>query len=113
MLILSIGLIHHTSNKSLYTISPNKGKRYEPFTTTSLGNFQFHVVRFLHRLIYGTQRYQELFPPIQKIKNINNVKQQRIFPVNCAADDLDLGFGESDQIELLTILPKTLMANLT
>lgn len=100
MLILSIGLIHHTSNKSLYTISPNKGKRYEPFTTTSLGNFQFHVVRFLHRLIYGTQRYQELFPPIQKIKNINNVKQQRIFPVNCAADDLDLGFGESDQIEL-------------
>ena len=49
----------------------------------------------------------------KKIKNINNVKQQRIFPVNCAADDLDLGFGESDQIELLTILPKTLMANLT
>ena len=53
----------------------------------------------LHRLIYGTQRYQ-LFPPIQKIKNINNVKQQKDFPVNCAADDLDLGFGESDQIEL-------------
>ncbi|CAX42961.1 proteolytically activated transcription factor, putative [Candida dubliniensis CD36] len=100
MLILSIGLINHTSNKSLYTISPNKGKRYEPFTTTSLDSFKFHVVRFLHRLIYGTQRYQELFPPIQKIKDINNVKQQRIFPVNCAADDLDLGFGESDQIEL-------------
>ena len=28
------------------------------------------------------------------------MKQQKDFPVNCAADDLDLGFGESDQIEL-------------
>ncbi|KAL6452821.1 STP3 Transcriptional regulator STP3 [Candida maltosa Xu316] len=101
MFIFSLGLINHQqSPSSLYTISSSPYKRYEPFTTSRLGLFKFQVVRFLHRLIYGTKRYQELFPPIKKIKDINNVKQQVIFPVNCAADDLDLGFGDSDQIEL-------------
>lgn len=101
MSVLTLGLIHHNQPLvSLYTLSSNPYKRYEPFTTTRLGLFKFHVVRFLQRLIYGTKRYQELFPPIDKIQKITNTKQQTIFPVNCAADDLDLGFGESDQIEL-------------
>ncbi|RCK64612.1 Transcriptional regulator STP3 [Candida viswanathii] len=101
MSVLTLGLIHHNQPPvSVYTISSNPYKRYEPFTTTRLGLFKFQVVRFLQRLIYGTQRYQELFPPISKLQKITNRKQQSVFPVNCAADDLDLGFGESDQIEL-------------
>ena len=101
MSVLTLGLIHHNQPLvSLYTISSNPYKRYEPFTTTRLEVFKFHVVRFLQRLIYGTKRYQELFPPINKLQKITNTKQQSIFPVNCAADDLDLAFGESDQIEL-------------
>ncbi|RLV91818.1 Transcriptional regulator STP3 [Spathaspora sp. JA1] len=81
--------------------TPTSFHRFPSFTSTELLTMKIGIFKFLNRLVYGTQRYLELFPPLHKstITNINNSKFQKFFPVNCAADDLDLGFGNSDQIE--------------
>ncbi|KAI5952784.1 STP3 [Candida jiufengensis] len=106
MSILSIGLFKSFSNEDLYTISKsypiNSSIIYQPFTSKSILNLQFNIHKFLNRLIYGTKRINELFPSIKKITNINNQKRLfpvSAFPINCAADDLDLGFDGGDQIQ--------------
>ncbi|KAI5967004.1 STP3 [Candida pseudojiufengensis] len=107
MSIFSVGLFKSFSNEDLYTISKsyplNSSHIYQPFTSKNILHFQFNIHKFLNRLIYGTKRLNELFPKINKsfITNFNNNKNlqnKSSFPINCAADDLDLGFDGSEQI---------------
>ncbi|EGW31608.1 uncharacterized protein SPAPADRAFT_62218 [Spathaspora passalidarum NRRL Y-27907] len=98
-MIFPVGLLNNSGDVPLR--ASQLKTRYQGFTTTNLLTMKVGVFKFLNRLVYGTKRYLELFPPMSAstIKNINNSKFQNFFPVLCAADDLDLGFGNSDQIE--------------
>ncbi|KAI5969558.1 STP3 [Candida margitis] len=153
MFIVSLGLLFDSKYEDLVSSSPSgvvstRAKQvytiasrtatitssptqtiYQPFTSPRLLSIQFNVCKFINRLIYGTRRYQELFPPITKIANFNNTKPiaeykksheldgaslplptttttnynhqgKSNFPINCAVDDLDLMFDGGDQITI-------------
>lgn len=108
----------YTIGKTIRTSSTSTQANYQPFTSSRLLSIQFNVYKFINRLIYGTRRYQELFPPISKLVELSNSKQQSTatdtdakdasvfnqgrsnFPINCAVDDLDLMFDGGDQISI-------------
>lgn len=140
MFIVSLGLLYDSNYEDLVKSSPygvvsarakqvytitnttkftaSRQAIYQPFTSPRLLSIRFNVYKFINRLIYGTRRYQELFPPITKLVNFNNsrsiakakeskenISQRDIqvrsnFPINCAVDDLDLMFDGGDQITI-------------
>lgn len=101
MFSLGIGLFSTTkfasttSTIGIATTNPADG--YKNYTLPNLLSLKLNVFQVLNRLIYGTKRYFELFPKISTIHEINNFKG--LFPKLCAADDLEIGFGDNNQIE--------------
>ncbi|KAG7664470.1 STP3 [[Candida] subhashii] len=102
MFSLGIGLLTQGTttiggkiNVGIATSSPTD--YYKNYTLPNLLSLKLNVFKVLNQLIYGTKRYFELFPIISNVQNLNNFKG--FFPKLCAADDLELGFGDNNQIE--------------
>ncbi|KAK6461466.1 zinc finger protein [Scheffersomyces coipomensis] len=114
MFVLSLGISATTlGSRSISdgSISKNNNNNKNLSSKNLLG-LKINIFKFLNDLLYRLPQQQQhqqqkkvLFPSLldSSITNLNNSKNQSKLPINCAADDLDLSLGGSnDQIEFFT-----------